>query len=273
MRFGTAGIPHSAKKKTTVEGIIEIKNLGLNALEVQFVRGVKMSEESAKVVRDVAKERDVVLSVHAPYYINLNATDKEKLEKSINWLIKTCKIASVMNAKNVVFHAAYYGKLSRETTYRNVLNALKTIREKIDDKIILRPETTGKPSQFGDLDEIIRISSELDGVMPCIDFSHIHARYRVYNSYSEFVKILERIENELGSKAIKDMHIHLSGIEYGLKGEKRHLNLNESDMKYQELLKALIDYEADGVLICESPNLERDALLLKNTYLKILKNL
>ena len=273
MKFGTAGVPHSAKKKSTVEGIIEIRNLGLDALEVQFVRGVKMSEENAKLVRDVAKEKNVVLSVHAPYYINLNATDKTKFEKSIERLVKTCKIANIMGARNVVFHAAYYGKLSKETTYKNVLNALKIVREKIDDRIILRPETTGKPSQFGDLEEIIKISSELDGVLPCIDFSHIHARYRLYNSYEEFMKILETIEKELGSRAIKDMHIHLSGIEYGLKGEKRHLNLKESDMKYEELLKSLIDYDVKGILICESPNLEADALLLKNTYLKMLKNL
>jgi len=273
MRFGTAGIPHSAKKKTTVDGILEIRRLGLDALEVQFVRGIKIGEDYAKVVGEVADKNGVTLSVHAPYYINLNSTDKEKLKNSIDRLVKTCKIAKIMNARNVVFHPAYYGKLSKETTYKNVLNALKIVLDEIDREIILRPETTGKPSQFGDLDEVIRLSSELDNVLPCIDFSHIHARYRAYNSYEEFSEILERIEKELGTEAIKDMHIHLSGIEYTLKGEKRHLNLKESDMRYEELLKALVDYDANGTVICESPNLEEDAILLKNSYFKILKNL
>jgi len=132
--------------------------------------------------------------------------------------------------------------------------------------VVLRPETTGKPTQFGELDELLQLSSELDNVLPCVDFSHIHARYRRYNSYEEFCEILEKIEKTLGKEALKDMHMHVSGIDYGLKGEKSHLNLNESDFRYKELLKALKDFGVEGILICESPNLEEDALMLKKEY-------
>lgn len=268
MLFGVAGVPHSSKGKSTIDGVKAIKELGLDAMEVQFVRGVKMGVKTAKDVREVARNLNVKLTVHAPYYINLNAVDEKKFEESIGRIIDSCKIGHIFNAKGVVFHAGYYMKSSKKKAYARVKLGIQKVLEFLEEnriKIILRPETTGKPTQFGDLNEVINLSLEFDNVLPCVDFSHIHARYRIYNSYEEFCSILEKIES-IGKDAIKNMHIHLSGIEYGLKGEKNHLNLGDSDMKYKELLQALIDFNADGILICESPNLEEDALLLKKMY-------
>ncbi len=271
--FGPAGVPNCSKDRSTVGGIRTVKELNLDAMEVQFVRGVRMNEETAKNVGDVSKELGIVLSVHAPYYINLNAETQKKLEDSIKRLKDSVKIGSLFFARNIVFHPGYYLKSSKESAYKKIRDSIKTVLEYIDQNnldVILRPETTGKPTQFGELDEIINLCSELERVLPCIDFSHIHARYNgAYNSYDEFCSILEKVEN-LGKNALKDMHIHVSGIEYGLKGEKKHLNLDESDFKYMDLLKALIDFDVEGLVICESPNLEEDAMKLKNEYLKMI---
>lgn len=271
MKFGTAGVPNCSKDRSTIGGIKTIKELGLDAMEVQFVRGVKMNEEKAKEVKMIADSLDITLSVHAPYYINLNAEEKKKIEDSIKRLIDTVRIGGIF-ARNIVFHPGYYMKSSKEGAYRNIRDNLKPIIEFIEQrglKVKLRPETTGKPTQFGEVDETLNLCQEL-GLQPCIDFSHIHARMRgAMNSYEEFTSLLEKVEDKLSEEAIKDLHIHVSGIEYGLKGEKRHLNLKESDFKFEELLKALKDFNADGIIIVESPNLEEDAMMLKRLWKKI----
>jgi len=130
----------------------------------------------------------------------------------------------------------------------------------------IRPEITGKASQFGTLEEILALSTELEGVAPCIDFAHWHARTGKLNSYQEIASILEQVKERLGRTALDNMHIHVSGISYGKGGETKHLNLKESDFQYTELLKALRNYQAKGLVICESPNLEEDALLLQAAY-------
>ena len=130
----------------------------------------------------------------------------------------------------------------------------------------VRPEITGKPSQFGTIEEVLNLSTELDKVAPCIDFAHWHARTGEFNSYPEFTSTLQEVKERLGRAGLDDMHIHVSGIAYGKNGEIKHLNLKESDFHYRQLLQALRDCDAKGMVICESPNLEEDALLLQEAY-------
>jgi len=137
--------------------------------------------------------------------------------------------------------------------------------------VCIRPETAGKVSQFGTVEEILNLCTEVEGLAPCMDFAHWHARTGGFNSYREFALVLLQIEEKLGRVALDNMHVHVSGIAYGGKGEIKHLNLKESDFQYAELLKALKDYDVKGIVICESPNLEEDALLLQATYNALLK--
>ncbi len=271
MKIGTAGVPNCSKDRSTIGGIKTIRDIGLDAMEVQFVRGVRMNREKAKEVKKVSEDLNVKLSVHAPYFINLNAERKDKIEASLKRLRDTILIGGIF-AKNIVFHPGYYLKSSKEKAYERIRCNLKLIVEFIEDKgidVILRPETTGKPTQFGELDEILKLCEDLN-ILPCIDFSHIHARTMAMNSYDEFCSILERIEEKIGKEALRNMHMHVSGIEYGLKGEKRHLNLKQSDFKYEDLLRALRDFKVEGTLIVESPNLEEDALMLKDLWNKLI---
>ncbi len=269
MLFGTAGTPNSSKDRSTVGGIKRIKELNLDCMEVQFVRGVKMGEKKAKEVRDVSKVLGVSLSVHAPYYINLNAESEVKVKQSMQRILDAARIGAIFNARNIVFHAGYYMRATKESAFRKIKEALKELIENLNEDVILRPETTGKRSQFGDVEEVVRLSEEIDAVLPCIDISHIHARTGAYNSYDEFSELFSFVESRLGKEAIKDLHIHISGIEYDLKGEKRHLNLNESDFNYLDFLKVLRDFNANGMVICESPNLEEDAMMLKEIFLSL----
>jgi deoxyribonuclease-4 len=267
--FGTGGTPHTAKTASAIDGINRIAELGLGCMELEFVYGVRMAENSARLVAETAQSQGVKLSAHGPYYINLNAREPEKIAASQVRIIQTARIGALCGAQSIAFHAAFYLGDPPEKVYqavkKNLAEVMSTLKKEEND-IWVRPEVMGKTSQFGDIDEIIKLANELDRVSICMDFAHWHARAGKANSYPEFVAVLEQIKNGLGDEAIANMHIHVSGIAYGQKGERRHLDLEDSDLNYTELLQALKDYEARGLVICESPSLEADALLLQEAY-------
>jgi len=267
--FGTAGIPRSSRTRTTVAGIERVAELGLGCMEIEFVQGVKMSESSARQVAEVAVREGIRLTAHAPYYINLNAREPEKIKASQGRLLQTARIASLCGAQSIAFHAAFYLGDPPEVTYCTVKKYLAEVIDQLEqenNRVMLRPEVMGKQSTFGTVEEILNLCTELKGLAPCIDFAHWHARTGAFNSYREFASLLQQIMGRLGRVALDAMHIHFSGIRYGGKGEIKHLNLQESDLQYVELLEALKDYGAGGLVICESPNLEEDARLLQTTY-------
>jgi len=273
--FGTAGVPHSSQSPSTISGIERIAELGLGCMELEFVRGVKMSQAGAVPVAETASGRGIILSAHAPYYINFNAREPEKIKASQQRLLKTARIAHLCGAKSVVFHTGYYLGDPPQKVYGRVREYLAEILNQLrqeNNQIAIRPEVLGKQSQFGTLDEIFSLCAELEGLAPCIDFAHWHARTGEANSYQEFASILSQLEQRLGRAALDDMHVHISGIHYGAKGELKHLNLKDSNFQYAELLQALKDRRVGGIIICESPNLEEDALLLKATYNSLAKS-
>ncbi|MDD5605489.1 MAG: TIM barrel protein [Dehalococcoidales bacterium] len=267
--FGTAGIPLSTPGSSTIDGIYHLKALGLDALEIEFVRQVYLTEKTALETAEAARDSVVKLSAHAPYYLNLNAAEPEKTAKSRALLFKAASIASLAGAYCLVFHPGYYLKNTSEDTFKEILTNLTKVTSQLEEAgsiINLAPETSGKPSQFGTLEEILQLCTSLGGVTPCIDFAHLHAYSGVVNTYEEFAGILDRVSAILGKEALGKLHLHVSGIHYGLKGELKHLPLDESDFNYPQLLQALIDANAGGVIICESPAMEADALVLKTKY-------
>jgi deoxyribonuclease-4 len=241
-------------------------------MELEFVRGIRMSPEIARQVKALAEKNDIVLTAHGPYYINLNSQDKAITDASVKRILDTARIANVCGGYSITFHAAYYMALSKEKVFeivrKNLLNITRTLDEE-GVKLWIRPETTGKASQFGDIDELIKLSQEVSGVLPCVDFAHLHARSNgKINTYKEFSEVLEKLEKGLGREALDNMHVHISGIEYTEKGERKHLFLKDSDMNYKDLMKAFKEYKCKGCVINESPNLEEDAMLMKKEYEK-----
>lgn len=267
--FGTGGVPHSAKPRSTVGGIRRIAELGLDCMEIEFVHGVKMNESGAREVVAVAAETGTKLSVHAPYYINLNAHDPAILAASRERLLRACRIGNICGARSVVVHPAFYLGDPHGEVYQRVKEGFKEVLAQLNrekNPITVRPEIMGKGSEFGNLDEVLELCGEVEGLAPCIDFAHLHARAGANNSYKEFAGILKSVCKRLGRSALENLHIHFSGVKYGPRGELGHLNFDEADFLYKDLLKALLDGGAGGVVICESPNLEEDAGLLKRTY-------
>ena len=241
---GTAGLGYD-------DGLKEINSLKLDALEVEFTYGVRMSNAEAKRIGSIAKKLNIKLSVHGPYYINLASLEKEKVEASKKRILDSCERAHYLNAEFVVFHAGFYQKKDEEEIYQMIKKELislqKIIKEKKwNSKMCL--ETTGKKTQFGSLEELQRLNKEIN-VDYCIDFSHLLAREGKIN-YKELLK-----------KLPKRFHAHYSGIEFTEKGEKRHLLVNISDFK--KLAEELKKQNKDITIICESPNPIGDAEKMK----------
>jgi deoxyribonuclease-4 len=209
------------------------------------------------------------LSVHAPYFINLNSEEEGKRLASQERILSSARLAEKCGAKSVVVHLGFYGKEKPEKAYEEIKKGLQevvSILKAERSPVVLRPETMGKKRQFGTLEEVLLLCRELDGVQPCVDFSHIHARGGKANTYREFYRILKKVGKKLGDGALKNMHIHISGSKYNDKGELKHLNLEESDFLFDEWIQVLKDFDVRGMMICESPEQDRDALMLKNLF-------
>ncbi|MBP9674457.1 MAG: TIM barrel protein [Bacteriovoracaceae bacterium] len=268
--FGTAGVPNStAKKNNPIEGVKQIHALGLDCMQLEFAHGVRMKEEVSAGLRRASYELGIPLTSHGPYYINLNAREQDKIDSSVERIIQTAKISDLCGAESMTFHAAFYMKDSPYDVFDLVEKSMNVIEERLsrlDIEIELRPELTGKTSQFGSLDELISLTKSVGSCKPCLDFSHLFARTGNYNRYEEFTEILERLKSELGEKSLKEMHIHISGISANSKGDLKHMNLESSKFNWRDLMKALKDYNCTGYVICNSPNLEVDAAMLKDYY-------
>jgi deoxyribonuclease IV len=272
LRFGTAGIPISAHAQgaKTPEGVGAVRGLGLDAMELEFVHNVNLNETSAADTNIIREKNDIMLTAHGSYYINLNAVEKEKIGASRTRILQAANMCRQAGGWSVTFHAAFYLKDEQSAVYSRVNQELKKITDELiadGNKIWVRPETTGKATQFGDLKEIIALSNDNEHVLPCVDFAHLHARTGgKNNTLSEFRALLTEIEKGLGRRGLDNMHIHMSGINYTAKGERNHLILQESDFEWKELLKVWKEFNIKGVVICESPNIEQDAILMKKFY-------
>lgn len=261
--LGPAGVPIGCKEKSTVEGIKFVANIGLNFMEIQFVRGVRMKKTQAMEVRKTAKDVDVKLSAHAPYFVNLSSEKKDVIEKSKQRIVQTLEIAKILDAWPIVVHAGYYYKNNKAKSFEMVKKALLEILETHS----YRPkdigiETMGKQSQFGTLDEVLRLHEEV-GITPVIDFAHIHARCGgCLRNKDDFSNIFKRLL-DLG---IKRIHTHFTCVEYKNKNEKKHLTLDAKDPNFLLLAEALVNFREDIdfiTIVSESPILEKDALKMK----------
>lgn len=271
LNFITAGMPLRTEPKDYKNAFRVIEEMNLDGMELEFVHGVRMSENSQDFVKTISDK--FMITAHGPYYINLNSKEQEKIDASVIRIIDTALMANKVGAFSITYHAAFYMNNDKKVVFERVVNQTKRIMEVVEKEglnVWIRPETTGKSTQWGDLDEVIALSKEFKQILPCIDFSHLHARSGgKWNTYDEFCKILEKLGNEIGQYALDNFHGHLAGIAYSDKGEKNHLNFTEADMNYKDALKALKKFDVKGALVCESPNIEEDCKLLKEFYLSL----
>jgi deoxyribonuclease IV len=276
-QFGTVGSPTGTPKKPggSVGAIEFSKSIGLNTLELGWVQSVRVTEVTCAAIKQKAKEQHVSLSVHAPYFINLNAMDDE-WPKSRKRLMDAAHYGNLAGATDIIFHpGSYFGNDPREVLKLAIprLQGCADELRKAGNPVTLRPETMGKSAMLGSFEDTLEMSKAIEGVEPCIDFAHLHARPGdgTMNTYDEWSALLKTYQKALGKKALKHLHIHLSGIEYGPKGERNHLPVAESDLKLNFLFKALNEFGCAGRILCESPIMEEDALNMKKAWMKASK--
>jgi deoxyribonuclease-4 len=274
-RFGTVGSPIKTPKKPggSVGSIQFSQSIGLNALELGWVQAVRVSVETCAAIAQAAAENDVAVSVHAPYFINLNAGDEE-WPKSRQRLMDAAHYGNLAGATDIIFHPGSYFENPPAEVLKIAIPRLGGCVDELrsaGNPVTLRPETMGKSAMLGSLEDTIEMSKAVPGVLPCIDFAHLHARPGdgTMNSYAEWAAKLELYGQTLGESALQRLHIHLSGIEYGPKGEKNHLPVAESDLNLRDLFRALHDFKAGGRILCESPAMEEDALYMKQVWQEI----
>lgn len=270
IRLGPAGLPTTLPKerKNTIEGIKEVKNLGLNAMEIEFVRNIYLNEKQAEEVGKIAKELDVKLSIHAPYYINLLSEKKEVVKKSKFFILRSLELAEIMQAEFVVVHAAYYGKLSKQEAFEKMIEITGEIldemkKKKIKNSVLLY-ETMAKTSQFADFQTLLefkdRIKSKNFGI--CIDFAHIFAYNDGKIDYEEIFDLAK----------FDYYHTHFSNMKFNLKTKKfidEHEPIN-SHPSFKELAEVLIERKIENItIISESPILEQDSLKMKKILEKL----
>lgn len=274
LRFGSAGVLPGAPRQTSAAGVAYVAGLNFGAMEIEWVRAQMrvVSDRTAQAIRRAAESHDVSLSVHGVYYINLNSPRAEVVEQSREWVRVQAQSAWLCGATDLVFHPAFMHDDSEDVVYERVRGRLLELAQELRDRgidVTLRPETTGKPSAFGSLEQTLALADQIEGVEPCIDFAHIHARTNGgCCTYPEFRCVFDRVAEVLGEDALTGLHLHFSGIDYTEAGEQSHLLLDESDMRWEELLQALTDVGAAGTLICECPmhGQEEELKRLRDAY-------
>jgi deoxyribonuclease-4 len=265
--IGPAGIPLRAKGQGTVKGVETVAELGLNAMEVQFVRGVRMKPEQAEEVKRVAQKRGVKLSVHAPYYINFCSSKEETVRKSRERLKRSADMAEILDADIVTFHAGFYGDYSSEEAISEVVKNLQKV--KFPRGVRAGIETMGRQKQFGTLEEVLAVV-DATGHRPVLDFAHIHARGDgCLKKKEDFLGVLKRVNKRLGADVVKTIHTHFTGIEYSKGNERKHLTLEEGDLRFEPLVQAFVGMKLEPTVICESPILEEDALKMMEMAKKL----
>lgn len=273
--FGPAGNSESfydQGHKHTWEAFAWLKDMGLDAYEYQFGRGVRIKRETAEKIGNEAAKNGILMSVHAPYYINLAGTDKNKLEKSIMHIEKSIEAARWMKAKRVVMHPGGLGGDTRNRAVKRALDVYENSVLPIDDDRIVSPELMGKINQLGNLDEITAFCRLDDAIIPTIDFGHLNARTTgSLDSAEAFENVVKKLADGIGWERTRRLHVHFSRIEYTQKGgEKRHWTLEDKGYgpNFEDLVPVLYRYDMHPVIICESSGtMAEDAKKMKEIYL------
>lgn len=274
IRFGPAGNSDSFYAqgwKHTYQAAAWLREMGLNAFEYPFGRGVTLKEDAARKIAVEMRENGIAVSAHAPYFINLANPDPEKYEASMNYILQSARMLSFLGGEQLVVHVGAKMKLERDEAVTRCLRGMKEACERLEDAglgcIRLCPETMGRPSQIGDLDEICRICEENESLIPCIDFAHLHALSDgALMEPKDFEKVLDTLESRLGVERARGIHVHFSAIEYTQSGEKRHRTFAETEYgpHFEHLAPLLSKRRYEPFVICECHGtMAEDALKMK----------
>ncbi|MFW6378529.1 MAG: TIM barrel protein [Nanoarchaeota archaeon] len=279
-RIGTSGNPPhffaSQYGKDRLNAPAWIAEIGLDAYEVLFTHGVRMTDERAQIMGSTARKNDVQLSVHCPYFAVLTSEKEEVVIKSRERVKQSLWKASIMNATSAVLHPGYYTGEKPLERLRKELKQLSRWKEEQSIKTTINPEVMGKVSQLGTVDEVLELSSELEGVRPCIDFGHLHARTQgSMQTKEDFMKVFENVERKLGAEEVKRLHCHFAPLEFDAKGEVRHRMHTEKEFKPhpEPFCDAIKEFGITPTIISESKDSQDTAAIEIQEYLKRIRHM
>lgn len=277
IKFGPAGNAQSfadAGFKATVDAPRWLHEMGLNAYEYQCGRGVNIGEETARKIAAQAALHDIAMSLHAPYYINLSNRDEERVQKNIGYVLASCQAATWLGADRIVVHTGGVGKQSRTKAFENTKENVRDILNAVEQAgytTTICLETMGKQSVIGSAEEIFELVTLDDRLLPCIDFGHLNARTcGKCSTEEEFTQVLNLMENTIGTERARVFHSHFSHIEYGPKGEVRHLTFADEQYgpDFAPLAKLIAQRGWTPRFICESAGTQaEDAKQMMDMYL------
>ena len=280
IRFGPSGncdLFYDQGFKSSLDAPAWLKNRGLSAYEYSFSRGFALSEFMAKSLGEKCKENGIELSVHAPYDINLANPDPVMIEKSFGYIITSLKYLKIMGARRLVFHPGTCGGLPRCEAVKLMNENMKKLVERIkaenfDFDFILCPETMGKSQQLGTYEEVAELCTYADFLVPTLDFGHINAlTHGGLTRAEDYERIFKHLIDKIGFEKVKKVHIHFSKIEYGQKGEIKHLTFEDRDFgpEFPPLARVIKKLGLEPVIICESRGTQaEDAGEMKDYYFK-----
>jgi deoxyribonuclease-4 len=280
IKFGPAGNSDSFYEegyKTTLDIPRWLSDRGLNAYEYQCTRGVRITQAFSQALKVQASRYNIALSIHAPYYINLSSTDPTLQEKSKHHLTRSLQAAKWMGATRVVFHPGSASKVPRVDALLNAAKLLDSFLKELDPELLencdLCPETMGKRNQLGNLEEVLALCKLHPALKPAVDFGHLHALGGgCLNEERDFEKILDKIDQVLGTETIKNLHVHFSPVEYTSAGERKHWSLKDKEFgpDFYPLAKVLKKNGLTPTIICESAGTQaEDAATFKSLYYSV----
>ncbi len=277
-KFGPAGNSEafSSKFKSTLDAPAYLKEMGLDHYEYQCGRGVRVSDKLAQAMKAGAEQAGITLSVHAPYFISLSSIEPEKRDNSINYILQTCDAAKRLGAERIVIHSGSCAKISREEALElakdTLLRARKMAIEQGFEDIVFCPETMGKVNQLGNLAEVLELCKLDDSFLPTIDWGHLNAReFGIIKGREEYAKMLDEVENALGSDRLARFHSHFSKIMFTVPGgEKKHLTFDDNmgfGPDFEPLMELVAKKGLSPIFVCESAGTQdKDALAMKRYY-------
>ena len=284
VRFGPAGLADSFKTKgykKSIQVADYLSQYGLNAFEYQCGRGVKISTGSARELGGVLAEKNIQVSLHAPYFISMSSVEEEKRLNSVNYILQSATALDAMGGRRVIFHSGSCARLTRRQALDKALDTMHLMMQAVDDAglghMVLCPETMGKVNQLGSLEEVIELCNVDERIWPTIDFGHLHCRgLGAINSKEDYAAILDKLENGIGTERAKTMHVHFSRIEYTKGGEKMHHTF--ADVQYgpefMPLAELIAERGYEPVFICESKGtMAEDAKSMKDMYFSAINSL
>ncbi len=268
LSFSAMGYKHSLQVPEYIE------KMGLDAFEYQCGRGVNIGVEKANKLGILAKEKNIVLSLHAPYYISMSSTEEEKRLNSVKYILDSAAAVKAMGGNRIIVHTGSCGKITREYALELAIDTMKIALKALDDKglsdIRICPETMGKINQLGTLEEVLSLCELDERLLPCIDFGHLNARtLGGLKEFSDFENIFDSIENRLGISRLKEFHSHFSKIEYTTGGEKRHLTFEDTVFgpDFEPVMELVAKKNCSPIFICESDGTQaEDAKKMKDYY-------